>query len=673
MNMSEPTESTWRFAPTGGGAEQGISPGQQYFVNDAVTKTVRELLQNCIDHPVEGIETVEVKFQLVQANPDDIGAGALKEHIESSLAEVTKDRDTDAVERYKQMLSMLNKPAIPCLAIIDNGTTGLQQDNWRNLIFREGTPTAAEGQTKGGSFGFGKNAPFNLSTCNTVIYSTRYVSIPAKGRVEHLAGRSQLVSHDDTRHPDVRLQQTGFLAIHPPEGRPNQPLEGTSIPTLFRLTQQGTGVFIVGFDTDVYHDWAEETAKAAVTQFFYAIHTHKMAVTIQPSPESEPRVINHDTLGIELEDYPKEDPTRFYYQVLVDNESVLTNPSGRLEQMGQLRCWISTAKDAPRRTAHINRRGMLITDTRTISDNPFYPHGGRGWPHWCAVTMAHDEKADAFIRRMEPPAHDAIHYRQLRDRNRQRIAGQELREQREQITALIKARIDQALTAASSNVNELADLFADMPDLSQGVHKLNWREQRLTERGNDIVDVVDDSDEREHGQDDDGDSEMETDRRASGESQVDGEGDGQGDGGEGDGEGDAEGNGQGNGANNFDEPERRKASPKPSDNAIRHARLIRANPRELVMTFTTPSTKVESLTFGIKTAGEQYQKHEDTVRITDVKQTSNLLITAKVEDNAIVVSGPPDTPVTLRLALESEDAPYQSYSISQIQKQATTA
>ena len=113
------------------------------------------------------------------------------------------------------MLSMLNKPAIPCLAIIDNGTTGLQQDNWRNLIFREGTPTAAEGQTKGGSFGFGKNAPFNLSTCNTVIYSTRYVSIPAKGRVEHLAGRSQLVSHDDPGHPDVRLQQTGFLAIHP--------------------------------------------------------------------------------------------------------------------------------------------------------------------------------------------------------------------------------------------------------------------------------------------------------------------------------------------------------------------------------------------------------------------------------------------------------------------------
>ena len=235
-------------------------------MNDAITKTVRELLQNCVDHPVGGIETVEVKFQLVEANPDDIKAEELKAHIESSLGEVTRDRDTDAIERYKQILSMLNRPAIPCLAIIDSGTTGLQGDNWRNLIFREGTPTAAEGQTKGGSFGFGKNAPFNLSTCNTVIYSTRYVSIPARGRVEHLTGRSQLVSHDDPEQTGTRLQQTGFLAIHPPEGRPNQPLEGTSIPRLFRLAQQGTGIFIVGFDTDIYHDWADETAKELISE-----------------------------------------------------------------------------------------------------------------------------------------------------------------------------------------------------------------------------------------------------------------------------------------------------------------------------------------------------------------------------------------------------------------------
>ena len=646
--MSTETGATWRFAPTGGGAEQGNSAGQHYFVNDAVTKTVRELLQNCIDHPVEGIETVEVKFQLIQASPSDIGAKTLREHIESSLSEVTKDRDSDAIERYDRMLSVLSKPTIPCLAIIDSGTTGLQGDNWRNLIFREGTPTVAEGQTKGGSFGFGKNAPFNLSVLNTVIYSTRYVSIAAKGRVEYLAGRSQLVSHDDPEQADVRLQQTGFLAVHRSEGQPNQPVEGPSIPQLFRLNQQGTGVFIVGFDTDVYHDWADEAAKAAITQFFYAIHTRKMAVTIQGDLDAQPRVINHDTLAIEIDNYPEDDSTRFYYQALSDNEAALTRPSGRLEQMGQLMVWISMAKGAPRRTAHINRRGMLITESRTGSENPFYPYGGRGWPHWCAVTMAHDEKADAFIRRMEPPAHDAIHYRQLRDRSKQQLAGQELREQREQITALVKARIDQGLTAAKNNVDELAELFPDMPDLNQGIHSLNWRERPLNERAVDIVDIVDGSEETELVEDDEGTSEIETTRVP-------------------------HSNGQGGRENDFDEPGTRKPSPKPSETAIRHVRLIRTSPGELVMTFTTPSVKVESLRFNIKAAGEQYQKHEDMIHITDVMQTNNLLVTAKLEDGTIVVSGLPDTPVTLRLALDSDEAPYQSYSISQIQKQAAEA
>ena len=644
--MTASSNPSWRFAPTGGGAEHGNSAGQHYFVNDAVTKTVREILQNSVDHPVSGIDTVEVAFRLMTISPDDVGLDQLKKHIESSLRQVTEDHDREAIERYERMMEAASKPAIPCLAIIDSGTTGLQGNNWRNLIFREGTPTNVEGQTKGGSYGFGKNAPFNLSVCNTVLYSTRYVSVPMRGRVEHLAGRSQLVSHDhpDNSHPpECRLQQTGFWAIH--DEKPNQPVEGPAIPQAMRLQQQGTGVFIIGFDTGAYPYWASETTLATVTQFFYAIHTRKLVVTVDEGPGITPRVIDHDSLPIELDNCPPDDPTRHYWQAIVDNAPVLTQPSGRFDQMGQLEVWVSTEKGTPRRTAHINRRGMLITDARLFGTNPFYPSGGAGWPDWCAVTMAHDESADAYIRRMEPPAHDAIHFRQLRDRDRQRAAEQEVRAQRDQITYIVKERIDDALVEASNNVDELAELFPDVPDLSQGVHDLRWRDRQHTERSNDIVDVVSTSDETAAVEDPEGDLEIEVE-----------------------GENERKGGGGNDGDDNFEEPEIRRASPKPSEHAIRHTRIMRVGPAELVMTFTTPSQLSGSIRFGIKAAGEQYQKHEDSIRIATVKQTGSLLAKATLDGDAIEVTAPPDTPVTLRLALDTEAAPYLSYTIAQIQQ-----
>ena len=244
--MADLLQPSWRFAPTGGGAEQGNNPGQQYFANDAVTKMVREVLQNSLDHPEPGIATVHVNFSLITLKPDDIAADQLKQHIQTSLEEVRHNQDPDTTEHYQRMLTAISGPTISCLAITDSGTTGLQDDNWRNLIFREGTPTNTGSQTKGGSFGFGKNAPFNLSDCHTVIYSTRYTSLRARGRVQRMTGRAQLVTHDDPAEPAARLQNTGFLALHQ-QDQLNQPIQGPQVPEPFTLTEAGTGVFIVAF------------------------------------------------------------------------------------------------------------------------------------------------------------------------------------------------------------------------------------------------------------------------------------------------------------------------------------------------------------------------------------------------------------------------------------------
>ena len=200
---------------------------------------------------------------------------------------------------------------------------------------------------------------------------------------------------------------------------------------------------------------------------------------------------------------------------------------------------------------------------------------------------------------------------------------------------MVKERIDDALLEASNNVDELAELFPDVPDLSQGVHDLKWRDRQFTERSNDIVDVVNTTDETGAVEDPDGDLEIEVNAESENE-------------------------GGGGGGNNFDEPEIRRVSPKPSEHTIRHARIMRVGPAELVMTFMTPSQPAGSIKFGIKAAGEQYQKNEESISIAGIKQTGSLLATATLDGDAVKIEAPPDTPITLRLSLDTEAAPYHS-------------
>ena len=59
------------------------------------------------------------------------------------------------------------------------------------------------------------------------------------------------------------------------------PLTGArSIPKVFRLSDTGTGVFIMGFNPRS-DDWTAEIAKAAADNYFYAIHNKHLVVSIQ--------------------------------------------------------------------------------------------------------------------------------------------------------------------------------------------------------------------------------------------------------------------------------------------------------------------------------------------------------------------------------------------------------
>ena len=216
-----------------------------------------------------------------------MGIPQLKRHIESSLREVTADNDREAIQRYERMMETVAKPTIPCLAMVDSGTTGLQGNNWRNLIFREGTPTNAEGQTKGGSYGFGKNAPFNLSCVQhrTVQYALRErrkerksgtprrtlsVGIPRSSRLPERPARKEA--------PANWLLGSPFGNSKPTSGRSRNPASTQA------STSKGLECSSLVSTQEPTHTGLRKLHLATVTQFFYAIHTRKLVVIIEEAP-----------------------------------------------------------------------------------------------------------------------------------------------------------------------------------------------------------------------------------------------------------------------------------------------------------------------------------------------------------------------------------------------------
>ena len=629
---------TWRFAPNLGGAEYGNNAAQAHFANDALSKMVREILQNSLDSPDDGLKTVEVTFRPFEIDPQDIRADLLKEHVGAALQQVEDDQDPQSVTQYRKMMDVLSQPKITCLAITDAGTTGLRDKNWENLIFREGTPANTPGESKGGSFGFGKNAPFNLSECNTVIYSTKYIGKAKKGVIKHMTGRSQLVSHDNPQRAGERSQAVGFLAIHERDTS-NIPIEGPKIPESFRLKETGTGVFVIGFNTR-RRNWAKEIAETTVTQFFPAIQTGKLTVTIQddlPNPSSI--LINKTTLQTEIERLPERSPTRHYHAAITQDHPVLTEPTGLLSKDGvpkRLQLWVSTNKDAPHRLAHINRRGMLITEARQFSSNPFHPEGGTAWNGWAAVTMAENDQTDDFLRRMEPPAHDGVHYARLRDPNQQDEAKLELRHHRAQIAQIIKARVNDHLTQDSENLTELADLFPD--DLGGNANDHHIKTREIQHKDNSDISHPDPNEEPDDYQDEDQTDITTPTKDNDSKSRT--------------------------GGRREDEPQ----NPPVPEVSIQNVRVIRTAPDELTISLTMPNTKAGSIEFEIRTAGEQYQRNEECVPIREIAPIQDMLVQAHLNQNAVKLSAPANNQVLLALKLQGQDQPYRSYAVIKTQE-----
>ena len=288
--LTEIQQAAWQFPPNQEGAEYGFGDAASaHFRADPMAHLVREMIQNAMDAKLDGLAgPVHVAFSEAEIPTSAIGGDSLRLHIESCMLLAKEKKQAEAATAYTKALEVLDQPTISCLSVIDSGTTGLVDDNWNALVMQEGIAHKTR-PAAGGSNGIGKNAVFNLSDLQTVMYSTRYLA-RRKGREEKLQGKSRLVTHPDPTGKDTQLQHVGFYRT---EDR--QPLRGREIPDVFRLADTGTGIFILEFNAHCTN-WARTAMAAVLDNFFFAIHNRQLVVEIRPNPEQSAIPLNHETI-----------------------------------------------------------------------------------------------------------------------------------------------------------------------------------------------------------------------------------------------------------------------------------------------------------------------------------------------------------------------------------------
>ena len=314
-------------------------------------------------------------------------------------------------------------------------------------MFQEGSVQKSSGGAPGGSHGAGKNAVLNVSDLRTVFYSTRCLEL---GRMEKLQGKATLMTHPDPKKNE-QLQHIGFFAM------PGvKPILGKAIPDIFLLNDMGAGVFIMGFNPRS-EEWAKEVTSAVIENFFYAIHREKLVVKVSVR-DSEETVIDRQTLDLHFQER-QDRPAYHYYKAITitEDEVKTTEPIGDL---GPLDVHISLNK-GPRRTAYVNRNGMLITDSREQRANPIAPVGNNLWPNFAVVVIPATDDGDLWIRKTENPSHDPMSPGQLQNQKESRKAQRLFKGARSSIRGIVDKAAAVGKYGDRSNLDELASMLPD--------------------------------------------------------------------------------------------------------------------------------------------------------------------------------------------------------------------
>lgn len=447
------SNAAWNFPPRNGGIDFVTDPSSAHFSDAPIVKLVREIIQNSLDAKHTGyVDPVVVEFKEENVSRTLIGGESLERHIAACFDRSASEGRPGAMATYKRALDISRQRTIRCLKAQDMGTIGLDDARWNALVVQEGA-VSKTGGAPGGNYGIGKNAALNVSDLQTVFYSTRYIA-GRRGRVEKMQGKATLMGHAAPDNPSEQLQHIGFFA-----GPDGSPFMGRNIPSFFRLDETGTGVFIMGFDPRTAN-WVEDMTCAVIENFFHAVSDKQLVVRITADKTGHTVEINHETIDSLFDSQAARGSSAVhYYRAVRDIESERTS---RLTPLGSLLVHVVFGEGAPRRTALVNRNGMLIADSKDLRINPLSPRARGIWPDFAAVVIPETERGDLWLRSMENPSHDSLSTEQLPTEAERKDADNLFKRARSEIAGIIEDLAELEAYVDESNIDELTGVLPDM-------------------------------------------------------------------------------------------------------------------------------------------------------------------------------------------------------------------
>lgn len=460
----------WHFPPTNGGQASGFNDaGIEYFTGSPLSSLARETVQNSMDARRSTTSPVCISFELIKLEcASDLRFGQLREHLSACIRLSSGNRKAEAT--LTQAYEALEAPdeSLEFLRISDRETTGLKDENWRALVKMQGASIKHDA-TAGGSFGFGKYAPFAVSPIRTVCYWTCFSD--GTERVEKFQGKCILMSHNfAVDGEEVETQGTGFFGYIDDCTE----LRGTTIPERFRVLDndnrpiQGTALWIAGVLSKNFSQ--SEIARSVIENFFWAIQKGHLKVIIEPD----------DKLAIDELEIDNKTISKWFDALLTSADATQTGrghqpldslreakmfldllretePTETLRDrvLGRYRLWIRVDSHLPSKVALIRNTGMLITTKqRRLLRFP-------GLRDFVAVCVFDSQEGNELLRQMENPQHNQFEPNRLPESDR-RLGRLALRRVVNEIRDKIKEHAAPVVEESDHELTELVDLLPDV-------------------------------------------------------------------------------------------------------------------------------------------------------------------------------------------------------------------